>query len=318
LLGILSILATIYFAVRYAERKEPRFFSLNERKIAISEDAPEDIQITYKGEKVTRVTSTLVWFWNNGKRPIKNDDLPTEQSLLIKLSDPDNKLEILDVSVRKISRESINFQATKKDSSTVGISFDFLDNNDGAAIEIQHTGARSTIVEISGVILGAAKGVRRMTRRTLLSSPLLPIRHNYVRRSRPSKILRFIITLILVFVFGGLSLFFLRLGEGEITTSRELLHPALENHLPNDAIDPIIQRIEETAKYKTRNKVMPYLFGGSFILYLLISLIILWRSPVAFPNALLIDDTGKKDSETDTPTTSIRTTPNNSLDRSRN
>jgi hypothetical protein len=165
ILGILSILVTVYFAIRYSERKEPRFISLNERKIAVSDDAPEEIQISYKGEKVDQVTSTNVWFWNEGKRPIKLEDIANDQPLLVKLADPNKAIEILDVSVRKSSRDAINFKAKKEDASTVRLEFEFLDYRDGAVVEVQHTGTRGTSVNVSGVILGAPKGIRGASRR---------------------------------------------------------------------------------------------------------------------------------------------------------
>lgn len=293
-LGAFSILATIYFALKYAERKEPRFYSVNESKIRISEDADEHIQITYKTQRVTRVSSTLIWFWNAGKRPIRREDVPTGQSLLVRLSEPDTDIEILDVAIRKASRDAINFAAAKYDSSNVKLDFDFLDFNDGAAIEIQHTGSRSTNVTVSGVILGASKGIRMVSRASLM--PWLPVRF---RRSRRSKVVRAIATAMLLAVFGGPALFVLRVTPGEITTSRDLVRAALEDHLTGDSVASVIQSVEASAKYRTLNKFGPYFFAALFTLNLLWGLAVLWRSPVAFPSVLLIDDTRRKDDTTE-------------------
>jgi len=298
LLGILSILATIYFALKYAERKEPRFYSLNESKIAISKDTPADIQIMYKGQKVMRVSSTLIWFWNAGKRPINKEDIPAGQPLLVNLSEPERNIEILDVAIRKTSREAINFRVTKCDTSTVELNFDFLDHNDGAAIEIQHTGTLEATVTISGIILGASKGIEMMSKRSSLSD-LVPGRHYYSQARRPSKIFRLFFTFIIIAILGGVSLFVLNVGKDDITTSRKLLRTALEKYLSGESVDSAIQAVVTSAKYQTINKVAPYIFVGFLILGFIAFLILYWRSPVAFPNALLIDEPIRKVKKTD-------------------
>lgn len=301
LLGLLSILVTVYFAIRYAERKDPRFCSLNQRKIAVSEDAPEDIQISYKGQRVDRICSTLVWFWNSGKRPIKKEDIPHGQPLLIKLTDSDVNCEILDVSIRKTSRAVINFTAVKNDTSTVRLDFDFLDKSDGAAIEIQHTGTRSTSVEVSGVILGASKGVRGVSRPGMLEMlSLIALGPLHAQRSRPLRLLsRLVATLLMIAVvtFFGFLLFRAR---SEITTTRELLHIALGQTLKGDQLNSAVQSIEDTSRYKIVNVVFPYFFGFILLIDLIFGLTMMWRSPYAFPHALMIDDKpdddGKKSS----------------------
>ncbi|MCA1578337.1 MAG: hypothetical protein LC794_13350 [Acidobacteria bacterium] len=300
-LGILSILATVYFAVRYAERKEPRFISLNDRKIAVSDDAPEEIQIFYKGEKVEQVTSTLIWFWNEGKRPIKKEDLSRSQPLLIKLQSDETPIEILDVSVRKSSRDAIGFKAIKNSHSSVSVEFEFLDYRDGAVVEIQHTGTRQTSVEVVGVVLGSPKGIRRAARRKFawLPFPVLPLRYSYSQsaKARPSKFSRLVMTIIFVGFFGGFGFFLLYYGSNDITTSPELVHAALRNYLTDDSLISATKAIEENAKYQTINTIAPYAMAGIILLNLFLGLAILWRSPFAFPNSLIIEDSSKAPAE---------------------
>ena len=107
LLGLLSIAATAYFALRYSERKAPRMQSMTENKIAVSQDAAQDIEVRYKDVKVDRVTTTLVWLWNDGRKPILRADLLPNQPLVVELADPAGQLVVLDVAVRSVSRPGI-------------------------------------------------------------------------------------------------------------------------------------------------------------------------------------------------------------------
>jgi ABC-type transporter Mla subunit MlaD len=81
-LGVLGILFTVLFAIRYARRKDPRMYALTEQKVAISPDDPADIEIRYGGVNVDRISSTLLWFWNAGKEPIRGTDIPPAQPLV--------------------------------------------------------------------------------------------------------------------------------------------------------------------------------------------------------------------------------------------
>ena len=179
LLGILSIIATVYFAIRYAERKDPCLQVITDQKIWVDKEALRNIQIKYGDTLVNRVSMTTVWFWNHGKKPIRRDDVPLKQPLIIELDDSNSPVTILDVSVQKVSREAIDFSATKFSDSEVRIEFMFLDRGDGARVEVQHTGSRLTQARIRGVILGAPRGVRLVesspVRLLLLDRGRLPV-----------------------------------------------------------------------------------------------------------------------------------------------
>lgn len=162
-LGIIGLVLTVFFALRYAEKKDPRLYSVHFERIATPEDAPEDLSISYRGASVNRVTTSLIWLWNAGKRPIQAADIPPTQPIRIRLTEHGNAVSILDVKVVKSSRPSIELRAERHgEESAVLLSFAFLDHNDGALVEIQHNGSPFAHVEVGGVILGAAKGIRLM------------------------------------------------------------------------------------------------------------------------------------------------------------
>jgi hypothetical protein len=80
---------------------------------------------------------------------------------------PENVI-LLDFRVLKISRSVVNFSMARCDEQSIKIFFNFLDKNDGVAIELKHTGDKEIIPRIDGTILGVhnninVKGIKRET-----------------------------------------------------------------------------------------------------------------------------------------------------------
>ncbi len=300
IIGTLSIAATIYFAVRYAERKEPHVHALTVQKVGISPDAPQDIQIHYRGTKVDRISSTTLWFWNAGKKPIRETDIIASQPLVVHLTDPSGALEILDVNVRKVSRPAINFSAHKTAPSTIQLTFDFLDQRDGACVEIQHTGPRQTGTTVSGVILGAPRGVRVTESRGLRSLFLLPLALSGRRGSRRSSRLALLVaSTVLVVFFVGMAVLAFQV-RNDIETAAPQVREALRPHLSGNALDAAVRAVEANAKFKTANRVGAYFMIAVLLLNALAGLLMFWKSGYPFPASLLPDDPASQSGSADT------------------
>jgi hypothetical protein len=285
-LGIFGIAATAYFARRYSEKKRPRFYTTTELKIARSEDAPDDIAISYKGKNVARVYSTIVWFWNAGRKPLKSEDLRTSQPLEIRLKDENESLEILDVSVPKTSREAIRFKAQKCDNACVSVGFDFIDHNDGGVIEIMHTGSLQTHVNFSGIILGAPEGVKKIGRRKMaLFFPYSS--HVFSRRGVFYLLFKVTFSVFITIIFGGL-IYLLLSSTRYITTSESLLMSQLKDFISNQDLHKAVDTIVLNSKYKSINDIMANVMIGIFTLNLIVGYFISWRSPFPFPISLAL------------------------------
>jgi len=98
---------------------------------------------------------------NLGDEPIRSDDLVPNDPLRLEISETD----VLDVSLAAVTRDVTNFQlgdlALDGDQATSGITFDFLDNKDGALIRVLTAdfGAR---INIRGTVIGMPRGFPRM------------------------------------------------------------------------------------------------------------------------------------------------------------
>ena len=119
---------------------------------------PPGAEVRYRGTAVPRITSSIVWVWNAGKKTVRGSDIVERDPLQLRFGG-----EILNVRTRTVSREVVNFAVdTPTDSSeetrrTIYLSFEFLDPGDGAVLEVLHTGSDET-PKFTGTIVGLPKG----------------------------------------------------------------------------------------------------------------------------------------------------------------
>jgi hypothetical protein len=113
------------------------------------------LKVFFDSEEVNQVTTTILFFWNNGKRPIKKEDLPTQLMVVY----PADDVRILDFKVLKVSRDLVNFSVTRCGDSIIELHFDFLDRDDGAVIAITHSGDEYVSPTIIGTVIGVPKGI---------------------------------------------------------------------------------------------------------------------------------------------------------------
>jgi hypothetical protein len=110
------------------------------------------------GTRVNRLTKTEIIFWNSGNAILRGSDLVESDPL--RFDFPDKSI-VVDFKISKYSRTANNFMASidSRQSNSVEISFDYLDPNDGAKIDILHTSSTKS-PQAAGVIRGVPKVAR--------------------------------------------------------------------------------------------------------------------------------------------------------------
>lgn len=286
--GVIGIAATIWVALRSRERKEPRVYIANDRKIALSMDAPSELQLLYHGKQIPTLTSTYVWLWNEGRRPIRRDDIAPSQPIRIQLGQGELDPEILEVVVRKTTRESIAFKAVAVAQGTVELSFDFLDYRDGALVEILHNLGSLAKADVSGVILGCPKGIsvtRSEARGELVSSFVFPLQRDW-KQLRRRRVVKGILSAALVV---AILLFYYFVGnEREITTTRPRLSTALKPFVPPADMPAAVAAVEENDRWPRTNLAARYLFWTMLPIGVGTLVVVLGRRTPALPETLAL------------------------------
>jgi len=255
-IGLLGIVLSIYLFKKGIEAKDPRFHFRTFKNIyKLSDEEDSKIKIMYGREEVSRVFTTYVWIWNNGKKPINKADIPEQSKLKITLHDEKFNPKILDYKVAKVSRSEINFFASNGEENTLVLNFDFLDHYDGAVLEIQHTGSSETELDSDGIILGAPEGLKEIktnnknsvfTRGFIRFMSIFDIK-NYIKSSRAFYIFTTILLLSVVVV--PAMTFFVLDTSPTINTTSSQLSEALLAEIPQASALNVSNILESIDKY---------------------------------------------------------------------
>ena len=185
LIGIIGIVIgyILYRASLIGPRPVFQYRSLNlieKEKQAL----PSDVEIFFRGKKVSRLTKTYIIFWNSGKSTLYGKDIVDDDPLRFSFG---KDAEILRARIPKITKKMNKFEAriNPKSPNEVIINFDYLDPNDGAVIEILHTSIQRT-PECKGTIRGVPKGILnwgRLPYDVLLYEKYLPLRRPMLRKT---------------------------------------------------------------------------------------------------------------------------------------
>ena len=119
---------------------------------------PAGAEVQYRGTPVPRITSSIVWIWNAGKKTVRGSDIVERDPLQLRFGG-----EVLNVRTRTVSREVVKFavavpaDSSKEARKNVCVDFEFLDPDDGGVIEVLHTGS-DEMPQFTGTIVGLPKG----------------------------------------------------------------------------------------------------------------------------------------------------------------
>ena len=302
-IGVISSIISWFIYVKSKETKEPKCVYRTYREIhKLSQHHDTEIKVFYKSDEVDRVYTTYVWFWNKGRKPVRNSDIPSEEGLVLKIIDENLVLRILDFKLLKTSRKEINFSIKHMDSNSLSISFDFLDHNDGAVIEIQHTGSTVSKVEIEGVILGVTDGVkssnlgsdesrqsrsRQLIMRRFLNLGSRPRR--FVKRSKRKKLIETLISFLIIAVFLGLVFILDSIPNTIVSPEENKLRAVLIEEIPNITPQNIKTILKEAGEESGLTKNGGIFIGILFALLWVLLVLAIWLENYPFPGSLHFD-----------------------------
>jgi hypothetical protein len=144
-LGIVgTVVAAWVFYHRGQRFKRITFKSVTQTLLGRSDQSlPAAIKMQYINQPIESLSRTLIVFWSSGNETIDKSDIARTDPFRIVM----DTSKLLNASVRKVRRnvneitvdESAHLVA--EDPNAIPIEFEFLDKNDGALIEVLHTGS---------------------------------------------------------------------------------------------------------------------------------------------------------------------------------
>lgn len=151
ILGIvLSSLISFLIAKKYYDKSIPLWASRS-TMIINCRNRPR-ITLFYDNIQQEKIILSKIAIWNKGNKTLNKDDISKRTGLSIKKSNEEGK--ILDSFITYQTKTANAAHLINLDENTIGLGFEYLDQNDGIVIEVLHTGEEGDYLELVGDIKG--------------------------------------------------------------------------------------------------------------------------------------------------------------------
>jgi hypothetical protein len=111
--------------------------------------------LTVRFPTFTSITITKIGFWNAGNETIKKNEVVKDDPITIHAKEG---VVFLSATIIEAVNPLNKLECTvSKDRSSVSLSFDYLDCNQGALIQLFHTGTADAEITMTGTIMGASR-----------------------------------------------------------------------------------------------------------------------------------------------------------------
>jgi len=155
IIGFLLTVLGVYLGILPIKFQKPVYIKDNAIVIDITTNPDANLKITYQNEPVQLLSSTNITFWNAGNLQIKQTDIPETTPLLIK-SKPG--IRIFNVYGYPNCKKENNVRflpipgpfPLEPDKVVFPITFEYLSKNEGAKIQVKHSGRSADDVEFIG------------------------------------------------------------------------------------------------------------------------------------------------------------------------
>lgn len=162
LIGIVGLVAAVFTYLWTRRRTSMAYVHLGEHILGSASDSlPAEIDVQYSGISIPRLTKTTLIIWNSGENTVSGSDIVSKDPLRFAVGSDGR---ILAVSVLKTSRSVNDFVLVpplERTTNEAKFTFDFLEANDGAVIEILHTSTNRK-PRVEGTLKGLPKGFRNL------------------------------------------------------------------------------------------------------------------------------------------------------------
>jgi hypothetical protein len=151
ILGVIGLITGYIFYRKSLKVKEPYYSIWSNNLIQDNVTSMSGLEVSFKGKKVDNLTVSKILFWNDGSDTIEKGDIVSTDPLRI-----ESKYRILDAAIIKTNNPSNQVSVLlEKGGSSAKVTFDYLDKNNGALIQIIHTGKSSKDISITGKLKGS-------------------------------------------------------------------------------------------------------------------------------------------------------------------
>lgn len=192
---IIALFTTVLAIILYFKSKKVKLPRYAIRSTNIVRDLSSkfgSLEMRYSGKSIENFTATKILFWNAGSDTIDNRDIASSDPITVHVKED---YKILDSKILHEKNKANNFSITTySDQSYILLEFDYIDKDEGAVIQLIHTGRSGKDIEVQGTVKGAGAPIRKSVPRSERSS-FKPLTRP------PSWVDKIVVAIFLFFVF---------------------------------------------------------------------------------------------------------------------
>ena len=215
------------------------------------------------GDDILDFAVSRLVLWNRGQETIRKEDFPASEPLRI-----ETKAGVTILSAKLIHQTvaANGFKCSVKDKAVVPITFEYLDFNQCAVLEICHTGTESKSLALFGIVKGAPYNGRF---KRIVGSHLHAFTKNSRRRFQSLRYLTLICGITLVAIFVAMHLTTISLQASAKKGKSQLLERLVELAEDPNREARSLERIEKAFNeiFPPVNLRLPYIFFAVVILF---------------------------------------------------
>jgi hypothetical protein len=166
--SILSIVLALYLYLRSATHPELVYYVNPARTIVVKQGSVSRLSVSFDGRPLsTDVTACQVAIWNRGRQAIRRDAILRPLTIRTRPG-----AAILEATIRKKSRQviSVELDQARLAEGEVSVSWNILEHDDGAVIQLVYAGGPELYIGASGVVEGQP-AIRELAYPMLSQSP---------------------------------------------------------------------------------------------------------------------------------------------------
>ncbi|MHB8065438.1 MAG: hypothetical protein ACYDG2_22965, partial [Ruminiclostridium sp.] len=136
ILGSIITFILTYVSIKYSLKNSMLTFEsssdllIDRNNLIIS----NDLNVTYKDMQIDKLVRTIIYFWNNGNKAIRKEDLVNDNILRINI---DDNMQVYSCNILKNTDDSNGFEAKINDNKII-FGFNYLEPRNGIKLELFH------------------------------------------------------------------------------------------------------------------------------------------------------------------------------------
>jgi hypothetical protein len=159
--GILGLIG-LYFGYKGWKRKKLTYLIRSNNYLSGLEHAVPDVEVKFAGygSPIKALTITKIGFWNGGNDTIKKQEIVKGDPLAIRAKE--GVVILATTIVAAVNQLNMVECTVTRDRSQADITFDYLDPNQGAIVQVFHTVTSDNDLKLVGTIMGPVP-IKRLT-----------------------------------------------------------------------------------------------------------------------------------------------------------